>query len=183
MKKAPYADNTGMLSFRFLISVCLGTLAYVVISIFGGQDGIWAYRQLEEQKQVISANLFKIEEINNRLQQEMQELQYDPAAIAAHARKLGYVADNETLVKISGLKPLYEPTYDAGTMVRREALMFIPEWACKCFGLLVAVLSLVTGMLWGNTARRSLLFARRIRVEQEEESDTQYSAATAHPLA
>ena len=129
-----------MIRCKFLIAACLGTLCYVAVSLVGGRDGIWAYRQLKEQKQVISLNTAEIEKINEELKIEKTALQSDSDVIMSYARKLGYVAEGEKLVKISGLPNRETRIYEHGTAVYHEESRYIPEWACKSAGLVMFVL-------------------------------------------
>ncbi|AEE16942.1 FtsB family cell division protein [Treponema brennaborense] len=136
-----------MLRLKVLISICAGTLVYVLASFFGGQDGLWAMHQLELQKQDISVRVAEIAKINEELLLEYMALKQDPDVIAAYARKLGYVSEGEKLVKISGLAPQYTPLYNAGVLLKSSPVSFIPEWVCKLFGLLVGTLTFVLLLL------------------------------------
>ena len=78
----------------------------MLISFLGGQNGLWAMRQLEEQRQEISINMAEIAKINEELELEYTALRNDMDVVAAYARRLGFVAEGETLVKVTGL-----PTY------------------------------------------------------------------------
>ena len=65
-----------------------GTLAYALLSFFWGQNGVWAQRQLEAQKKVISARTQEIQNINDDLNLEKTAIRDDADVIAAYARKL-----------------------------------------------------------------------------------------------
>ncbi len=132
-----------MLKAKVLVSISAGTLVYVLISFFGGQNGLWAMRQLEEQREEISINMAGITKINEELTLEYTALRSDMDVVAAYARRLGYVAEGERLVKISGLPTYYTTMYDTGSVMRRSEVSFIPEWVGKATGLLVGCLLLV----------------------------------------
>jgi cell division protein FtsB len=136
-----------MSKIKALTAVFWGTLAYVLLSFFGGQDGLWAERQLETQKHEISLRTAGLARINTELQLEYQALRSDPEVIASFARKLGYVSDGEKLVKINGLSAIAQPVYDTGTVLKRSELRSIPEWVCKLAGICVAVLVLCLFLL------------------------------------
>ena len=87
---------------------------YVLISFLGGQNGLWAMRQLEEQRQEISINMAEIVKINEELELEYTALRNDMDVVAAYARRLGFVAEGETLVKVTGLPTYYTTMYDTG---------------------------------------------------------------------
>lgn len=132
-----------MVRAKILISISAGTLVYVLISFFGGQNGLWAMNQLEEQRQNISINKAEIEKINEELTLEYTALRNDMEVVAAYARRLGFVAEGEKLVKISGLPTYYTTMYDTGTIMRRTQVRFIPDWIAKVTGCVVFVLMFV----------------------------------------
>jgi cell division protein FtsB len=138
-----------MSKIRALTAVFLGTLAYVLISFFGGQDGLWAERQLQTQRREISLRTAEITRINAELQLEYQALKSDPEVIASLARKLGYVSDGEKLVKINGLPVITQKVYNTGTALKRGEMRYIPEWICKLAGFVVCGLVLCVFALFG----------------------------------
>lgn len=140
-------NTLSMVKAKILISVSVGTLVYVLISFFGGQNGIWAMKQLEEQRQNIYINKSEIERINEELTLEYTALRSDMEVVAAYARRLGFVAEGEKLVKISGLPTYYTTMYDTGSIMRKAPIKFIPDWiakitGCVVFGLMFILLAL-----------------------------------------
>ncbi len=125
-----------MIRCKFIIAACLGTFCYAAVSLVGGRDGLWATRQMQEQRQIISLNTSQIERINEELNIEKKALQEDPDVIAAYARKLGYVSETEKLVKVSGLPNREIRIYEHGSVVLHVESKYIPEWVCKSAGLI-----------------------------------------------
>jgi cell division protein FtsB len=131
-----------MSKIKALTAVFLGTLSYVLISLFGGQDGLWAERQLRAEQRKIGSRTAEIMNVNMELRLEYEALKSDPEVIASFARKLGYVADGEKLVKINGLPVSAQKVYSAGTALRRGDARYIPEWVCKAVGISIFALTL-----------------------------------------
>jgi cell division protein FtsB len=129
-----------MLKIKVLTAFCLGTAVYVFLSLFGGQDGVWATRQLAEQKQYINAWTNDIVNTNRELSLIYAALKQDSDIIASYARNLGYVSDAEKLVKIIGLSPRAQ-VFDPGTVIKRDEIVFFPEWVCKLAGVVVGALA------------------------------------------
>lgn len=132
---------------RLLTAICLGTAVYVFVSLFGGQDGLWAASQLLVQRREINEQTSRIISLNKELSIEYAALKQDPGMIASYARKLGYVNDNEKLVKITGLPVRYSAIYDPGTVLKRQEIACIPEWICKLSGVAVSALTFMVLML------------------------------------
>ena len=88
---------------KFLLSISIGILVYVLVATFAGPDGIWAYNQLSEQKNVLSTNVEKVQKINDTLILDHRALENDVGIITSKARNLGFIYEGEKLVKISGI--------------------------------------------------------------------------------
>ncbi len=141
---------------KYLVTVFIGTFIYVLLSITIGQNSLRCYNQMENQKRIISKQAADIQNINTELKLELTALQNDKAVIAAYARKLDYVSDDEKLVKITGLKPAQTTLYDTGTVQRHEEPVYLSDKICKIIGLFFFVLSAVILFLYdvskGNVA-------------------------------
>ncbi len=125
--------------YRFLFAVFTGTLFYVLISLCGGRDSIWASKQLQKQKQYLSTHTVSIEKINSELSIEKIALEKDLDVIASYAKKLGFVSESERLIKVTGL-PLREThIFDPGTILKHTEVKYIPESLCKAIGLFVVI--------------------------------------------
>lgn len=176
MKVVPISRS--MVKAKILISISVGTLVYVLISFFGGQNGLWAMRQLEEQRQNISINKAKIEKIHEELTLEYTALRNDMEVVAAYARRLGFVDEGEMLVKISGLPTYYTTMYDAGTIMRQSETKFIPEWIAKVSGCIVSALMMILLLLKdlsksvANLSRPGPSYEAGIRVGGYDSSST-----------
>lgn len=129
-----------MKTAKYLPALLAGTLAYATISIFWGRSGVWAQKQLEEQKKVISVHTQEIQKINDELNLEKTAIRDDADVIAAYARKLDYVFEDEKLVKIKGLAVSEPSLYDTGTVLKSAPVAYVSEWFCKGAGLAVGLL-------------------------------------------
>lgn len=151
---------------KYLLAVFIGTFVYVLLSVFIGQNGLHSFKQMEEQKRVISKQASDIQNINSELKLELAALQNDKAVIAAYARKLDYVTDDEKLVKITGLKPAQTTLYDTGTVIHHVENTYLSEKKCKMLGLFFFLLSLIICILSdisngniGNSKKKKALVA------------------------
>lgn len=130
-----------MIRTKVLISIFIGTFAYVLVSFIAGNNGILGYNKLLEQKKEIARQTEIIQNINNDLNLEYNALLRDKDVIAAYARKLDYVGNGEKLVKVNGLKPYQTTLYDTGNVMRKKSYPFISERLCKISGFTFFVLT------------------------------------------
>lgn len=137
---------------KYIFPIFIATLIYVLLSMTLGPNGFKCIDQMEEQKRILSKQTSDIQNINSELQLELTALQFDKAVIAAYARRLDYVSDDEKLVKVTGLKPAQTALYDTGTVIRHEEPDFLPEKYCKIIGLFFGVLTFVILFLYDVNA-------------------------------
>lgn len=133
---------------KYLAAIFFGTFVYVLLSMTFGQNSLYCYNKMEEQKRIISRQTADIQNINSELSLELAALQNDRAVIASYAHKLDYVSEGEKLVKITGLRPAQTTLYDTGTVLRHEDPEFISEKICKIVGLSFALLFIIVFFLY-----------------------------------
>ena len=133
---------------KYLAAIFFGTFVYVLLSMTFGQNSLYCYNKMEEQKRIISRQTADIQNINSELSLELAALQNDRAVIASYAHKLDYVSEGEKLVKITGLRPAQTTLYDTGTVLRHEDPEFISEKVCKIVGLSFALLFIIVFFLY-----------------------------------
>ncbi len=126
-----------MSRFRFLTAAFAGTFAYVLFSVFAGPEGIFAVRQLEEQKELLYDNLLEIQNQITEQPIRLTALTADSDGIAAYAKKLGYVSEGEKLIKLSGFTESNDYTLETGVPKKMGTIRFVPDWICKLTGLLM----------------------------------------------
>lgn len=131
---------------KYLFVLLVGTFVYVSLSLTVGQNSISCFREMEEQKRIVSKQKSDLQNINNELTLELTALKKDKAIIAAYARKLDYVTDGEKLIKITGLKPVTNTLYETGSVVRHVEPEYVSERLCKIAGVCAAFLLLIIMM-------------------------------------
>ena len=94
-----------MRGVRLLFSATLGIVTYLLLSIFLGRTGILEYGKLSAYSNRLSVNIDELDKIQQRLSDRVQALQSDPEAIRLLARRLGYFAKGEELLRIDGYNP------------------------------------------------------------------------------
>lgn len=132
---------------KYLVVPFVGTLIYVLLCLGFGQNSISSFKNLEEQKRIISKQKAEIQNINSELLMEYKALKDDYTVIEAYARKLGYVSEGEKIIKVKGLKTLSSNLFDAGTIIRHQEVHFLSESFCKASAIIVASLFLLIMIL------------------------------------
>lgn len=94
-------------------SVLVALLVYAMISIIAGKAGLIAQQSLRKQLHAMEERLNILKAQNASLSEELESLVRDPEKIAREARKMGYVAPDEYIVRI--VTP-QSPVVDLGSM-------------------------------------------------------------------
>lgn len=144
-----------MTRIKFMISVCIGTLVYIIISIIAGRNGIYAYNQLYEQKMRLTSNVAQLQKVNDVLSSECNALRTDRSIIESYARNLGFAYEGEKMIKITGIGIAEHIVYDTGTVVRIEDISFVPEYICKIAGLAGFVISMIIMLFTSLNSERN----------------------------
>lgn len=97
--------------------------------------------QLLDEKTKISRNLENLQLINESLDARLQSLSADPDTISMYAHELGYVADGERLIKLAGFSGGIDRTFETGQAKSVAQPLFVSEWICKFFGILIGIVS------------------------------------------
>ncbi len=145
-----------MSRFQLLFSACCAVFVYVCISILGGQEGIWAYSQLQNHKIALAQHVSSLQIINEQLTIDANALSGDIDVLKAYAKKMGFVSDGEKLLKISGFADSPAFVYNAGTKLLRPSIVFIPDWLAKCIGFFIFVsINAISSLLYLKKSLKS----------------------------
>ncbi len=121
---------------RIILPVFCGILTYSLMSYGFGPAGVVPMRRLEAEKERLAQNIAQLEGIHAELDADFRNLSSDPDTIAMYAHELGYVAENERLIKLADFMGGIEREYSPGDAMTATLPETVPEWVCKLLGLL-----------------------------------------------
>jgi cell division protein FtsB len=132
------------LCWKIALSLYAALALYCVLSALFGQDGVIAYRKLEERKAAMAANLSLLVAQRESLNAELESLKSDPDRAALEARSLGYLRKGETEVILMDRVEQVK-RFDSGSVLSFSESMGISDIALKgiAFGAFLAVLALL----------------------------------------
>ncbi len=99
----------GMKGKTLLISSWLATLAFCLLQIVAGPNGLGVTGQLRADLVRIEANLVALETENHRLQAQFEALRTSPTAVTLKARSLGWFQPGEVPVQVLEGRPFSFP--------------------------------------------------------------------------
>ncbi|MDR2068680.1 MAG: septum formation initiator family protein [Spirochaetaceae bacterium] len=105
-----------MRSLKYLIALWITITLYTLTSIFIGDIGFSAYRDLSRERDKQKLNIETLRERNKALEGLRDALLYDSDTIAVYARDLGFGRNDETFIRIVGLEEKVKQPAAAGEL-------------------------------------------------------------------
>lgn len=90
--------------YRILLSIYVTFIIYSLLSLIWGSSGILETARLTVHRDLLAKNTERLSEINENLDVQFESLSTDSELITLKARELGYYADGEGEIVISGYK-------------------------------------------------------------------------------
>lgn len=115
---------------------------YCILSITLGPSGILEARKAEDASKSMQENLSALSSLNSSYMSVWEALNGSPEAIALEARSLGYIAHNETVVRLpDAAGPVVPPS--AGKRLEYEPHAMLSEAGAKAIALIAAFVTAV----------------------------------------
>lgn len=124
---------------KIIFPAFFGTLVYCLISITFGPSGHFAMKRLESERDRVTANLEKLQAVNAELDDTFRNLSSNPDTIAVYAHELGFIREDERLIKLEDFSGGIKRDFSPGTAVKAKESDTMPEWLCKAIALLGAL--------------------------------------------
>lgn len=128
---------------RILIKACwLGLASYCLLSSIAGPSGIVATMKTQVAADEMRQNLLNLETLNSAYAKEWEVLRNIPETTALEARSLGYLAENEVVIRLSiGAGSTVPPS--PGSRISFEPQSIISEQSVKYLSCLFALISVI----------------------------------------
>ena len=146
---------------RLLRYICVPwtmVLVYSLFTAFLGQNGVYARRHLEAERQQLFENQKALEQAHSDFLRTKDSLTYDQDALSVYARQLGYGRENEGYLRIMGLGIAINADTPAGQVLYATDPVFVPDTTIKIisllFGLAVLAFFLVSDFLSSKILNR-----------------------------
>jgi len=136
---------------QYMLVPWTAVVVYTFFSFFLGQNGLYAYRHLEVERQRLIENQKVLEQTREDLLKTKENLISDHDMLSVYARQLGYGTENEHFIRIKGLSVAINPPMPAGQVLYAVKADFVSDTVIKiisaCFALAVLVFFLIKDAL------------------------------------
>jgi len=136
---------------QYLLVPWTAVVVYTFFSFFLGQNGLYARKHLEAERQRLIENQKILEQTRQDFEKTKENLMYDGDMISVYARQLGYGTEDEQFIRIKGLSIAINPPLPAGQVLYAASPEFVSDTVIKaisaCFALAVLVFFLIKDTL------------------------------------
>ena len=133
--------------FRVIVPVFAAVLTYTVLAVFLGPKGIYSKKFIERQRDALIRHVNLLNQTGYELDTRIRTLTYDPSTIAVYAHELGYIYDDEGIIKLVNFNSAFGKTLHPGTVLNLETPHYLSDYVCKTVALSVGILVLLFEML------------------------------------
>lgn len=132
------------ISFPVFITV----LAYTFLSCFFGPKGLYSQRFLENQRDLLINHIGNIKQTGTELDIFIKNLTADAQTIEVFAHDLGYIRDNERIIKLTGFSSGFHNNFNHGTLMPLKESVFISDYLCKTLSFSLGILAAIIELIW-----------------------------------
>lgn len=144
--------------FKVIIPIFVSIFAYTALAIFLGPKGVYSKRFIELQRDVLMAHVSSLKEIGDDLDSHIKNLTYDPETIAIYAHELGYIYNNEGIIKLVNFNTGFGRSLKPGTILEIEKPYYLSDYICKTIAVSLGILVIIFEMV---AAKRYAYFKKR----------------------
>lgn len=138
------------LYLKILLPLFIFTLVYSFLVMFFGPRGFFAHKQLRQQREALVQHVRLLSDIGEDLSIRIANLSSDPQTISAYAHELGYVKENERLIKLMNFSGAVEYTENAGTPYLVQEPHYLPDAVCKTIAISISIIVLMCEVVVGK---------------------------------
>jgi cell division protein FtsB len=129
-----------MMQTRLFISIYAGLCVYLVLIVFFGATGKFAYDELEAHKLLLVENVGDLQSKGESLNYSVEALQSDFETVAKEARSLLYLKEREGIIRIAGYKEKPRNITPGGLVVGNAEKRYKPEPFLRALGASAGIL-------------------------------------------
>ena len=139
---------------QYMLVPWTAVVVYTFFSFFLGQNGLYARKHLEAERQRLVENQKTLEQTQQDFLKTKENLMYDGDMLSVYARQLGYGTEDEQFIRIKGLSVAINPPMPVGQSLYAVSPEFVSDTVIKvismCFALAVLVFFLIKEAFLGS---------------------------------
>ena len=133
--------------FRVILPVFVTVLVYTVLAVFLGPKGIYSKKFIETQRDALMRHVNLLNQTGYELDSRIRNLTYDPSTIAIYAHELGYIYNDEGIIKLVDFNSAFGKTLNPGTVLNLQTPHYLSDYVCKTIAMSFGILVVLFEML------------------------------------
>ncbi len=144
--------------FRIILPIFITVFVYAALSGLFGPKGVYSTRFMETQRDALIQNVNALNSKGYELDCHIKNLTYDPETIALYANELGYIYENEGIIKLVDFNSGFGRSFKPGNLFKIAEPHFLSDYICKTmaisFGILVVLLEMLMTKRYADSKKR-----------------------------
>ncbi len=133
--------------FRIVLPIFITVFVYAALSGFFGPKGLYSKKFMETQRDALIAKVNSLNLTGNDLDNHIEDLRNDPDTIAIYAHELGYIYENEGIIKLAGFNSELSKMLNPGAPLKISQPHFISDYICKTISFSFGIIVIICEML------------------------------------
>ncbi|MEL3913295.1 septum formation initiator family protein [Treponema pedis] len=132
--------------FRVVVPVFITVLSYSILTLFFGAKGIYSKRFMEVQRDALIEHVNSLNKTGFELDGYIKNLTYNPETIAVYAHELGYIYENEGIIKLVNFNSGFGKTFNPGAVLKISKPHFLSDYVCKTIAVSMGIIAVIFEM-------------------------------------
>lgn len=132
--------------FRVIVPVFIMVFTYSFLTVFFGAKGIYSKRFIEKQRDALIEHVDSLNKISADLDGYIRNLTYNPETIAVYAHELGYIYEDEGIIKLANFSSNFGKTFNPGAILKTSEPHFLSDYVCKTIAVSMGIIGVLFEM-------------------------------------
>ena len=132
--------------FRIVVPIFITVFVYSSLTLVFGAKGIYSAQFMKTQRDALVEHVDSLNGISAELDGKIRNLTYNPETIAIYAHELGYIYEDEGIIKLVNFNSGFDKTISPGTALNLIEPHFLSDYVCKTIALSFGLFAVIFEM-------------------------------------
>lgn len=133
--------------FKVVLPIFITVFVYSFLTLMFGAKGVRSSRFMEMQRNALIEHVDSLHGISEELDGYIQNLTYNPETISVYAHELGYIYENERMIKLVNFNSDFGKTLVPGTPLKIVEPQFLSDYVCKTISISFGLIAIIFELL------------------------------------
>lgn len=133
--------------FRIVVPIFITVFVYSALTLVFGAKGMYSAQFMKTQRDTLAGHVDSLQRISVELDGNIRNLTYNPETIAIYAHELGYIYEDEGIIKLVNFNSGFGKTFSPGTALKIIEPHFLSDYVCKTIALSFGIFAVIFEMV------------------------------------